>query len=243
VARLIARCLALEPDPAEVRVVIETRHGLVEALVDAGFTVLPVNPDPVARRRGPAKKKDDAEDARICCLLALDAYLELRALITHGQNGAELRAIARDERRLGNRLRADLPAVFGAAIDIADGDPDAPVFLKLIERWPSYAELATATREEPTAFARLARHGRPEAIADRVLDALARPRLVVRPELARAKVGSIRLAAAQLLLLRTQRHQWSGGWASCCPAARAPGATRASRTPTRGSRSRAARST
>ena len=79
VARLIARCAELEPDPAEVRVVLETRHGvLVEALVDAGFTVLPVNPDLVARRRGPARKKDDAEDARICCLLALDAYLDLR---------------------------------------------------------------------------------------------------------------------------------------------------------------------
>ena len=73
VERLITRCLALEQDPAEVRVVLETRHGLlVEALVDAGFTVVPVNPDLVARRRGPARKKDDAEDARICCLLALD---------------------------------------------------------------------------------------------------------------------------------------------------------------------------
>ena len=56
VARLVARWLAVEPDPAEVRVVLETRHGLlVEALVDAGFTVLPVNPDLVARRRGPAR--------------------------------------------------------------------------------------------------------------------------------------------------------------------------------------------
>jgi len=45
--------------------------------------VLPVNPDLVARRRGPAKKKDDAEDARICCLLALDQYAELRGLIHH----------------------------------------------------------------------------------------------------------------------------------------------------------------
>ena len=38
VERLITRCLVLEPDPAEVRVVLEARHGLlVEALVDAGF--------------------------------------------------------------------------------------------------------------------------------------------------------------------------------------------------------------
>jgi hypothetical protein len=47
----------LEPDPAEVRVVLETRHGvLVERLVEAGYTVLPVNPDLIARRRGPAAK-------------------------------------------------------------------------------------------------------------------------------------------------------------------------------------------
>ena len=36
VASLVERALGLEPDPAEVRVVIETRHGLlVEALLDA----------------------------------------------------------------------------------------------------------------------------------------------------------------------------------------------------------------
>ena len=203
VARLVGRCLELEPDPAEVRVVLETRHGLlVEALVDAGFTVLPVNPDLVARRRGPAKKKDDAEDARICCLLALDTYAELRAIARD-----DVRA-ARDERRIGNRLRADLLAVFPAAIDIADGDLSASVFLKLLERWPSAAELRAADHAELEAFARSCRHGWPARFADRVTGAMATPRLAARPELARAKTGSIRLAAAQLLLLRTQRRAW-----------------------------------
>ena len=216
VQRLVARCLELEPDPAEVRVVIETRHGLlVEALVDAGFTVLPVNPDLVARRRGPAKKKDDREDARICCLLALDAYLDLRKLIPHGEAGAELRAIARDDeraardqRRIGNRLRADLLAVFPAAIDIAAGDLGAVVFLKLLERWPSAGALAGASRDELEAFARSARHGWPGRFAGRVTEAMAAPRLAARPELARAKAGSIRLAAAQLLAIRAQRKAW-----------------------------------
>lgn len=40
VERLVTRCLALKGDPAEIRVVLETRRG------------------------GPARKKDDAEDAR-----------------------------------------------------------------------------------------------------------------------------------------------------------------------------------
>lgn len=216
VNRLVARCLELEPDPAEVRVVLETRHGLlVEALVDAGFTVLPVNPDLVARRRGPARKKDDAEDARICALLALDQYAQLRKLIPHGELGAELRAIARDDdraardqRRLLNRLRADLMAVFPAAVEIAAGDLSAAVFLKLIGRWPSAQALQAAGRDEIAAFARANRHGWPDRFADQVTAALTTPRLPVRGELARAKADTIALTAAQLLLIRTQRHTW-----------------------------------
>jgi len=37
---------------------------------------------------------------------------------------------------------------------------------------------------------------------------MAAPRLAVRPELARAKAGAIRLAAAQLLAIRAQRREW-----------------------------------
>src|SRR2546421_205600 len=79
----------------------------------------------------------------------LESYLELRKVLPHGETGAELRAIARDderaardERRIGNRLRADLLAVFPAATGIAAGDLAAPVFLRLLERWPSAGALA-----------------------------------------------------------------------------------------------------
>ena len=216
VAALVARIAALEPDPAEVRVVIETRHGLlVEALVDAGYTVLPVNPDLVARRRGPAKKKDDAEDARIACLLALDQYTELRALVPHGEMAGELRAIARDdvraardERRLLNRLRADLAATFPAALVIAGDELGSPVVLKLLRRWPTAGELAAAGREEIEALARAARHGWPHRFVDRVTQALAGEHFQARDYLVRAKADTIRLACAQLLLLREQRRSW-----------------------------------
>jgi len=213
---LIARIVALEPDPAEVRVVIETRHGLlVERLVDAGFTVLPVNPDLIARRRGPAKKKDDAEDARIACLLALDRFTDLRALVPHGAPAGELRAIARDDvraqrdaRRLLNRLRADLLATFPAAMIIAGDDLGAPTLLKLLQRWPSADTLAAAPRDEIEAFARTCRHGWPDRFADRVQAALAVDQLTAKPYLVRAKADTIRLAAAQLLLIHTQRRVW-----------------------------------
>lgn len=213
---LIARLIEFEPDPAEVRVVIETRHGLlVEALVDAGFTVLPVNPDLIARRRGPAKKKDDAEDARIACLIALDQFLDLRKLVPHGELAGELRAIARDdvraqrdERRLLNRLRADLLATFPAALTIAGDDLGAPTFLKLLQRWPTAEALAAASRDDIEAFARSNKHGWPDRFADRVQHALASDQFAAKDYLVRAKADTIRLTAQQLLLIRAQRRAW-----------------------------------
>ena len=216
VAALIERALRIEPDPAEVRVVLETRHGLlVEALIDAGFTVVPVNPDVVARRRGPARKKDDAEDARICCLLALDRHAALKALIPHGEIGGELRAIgrdderaARDQRRLLNRLRADLQTTYPAALALAGKDLGSPTVLRLLERWPTQPELAEATHDELVTFARAGRAGWPERFADRVTAALAAPALPTRDYLVRAKAAGIRLAAVQLLALHEARRGW-----------------------------------
>jgi transposase len=217
VAALIARLASMERDPTEVRVVLETSHGmLVEALVDAGYTVLPVNPDLIARRRGPARKKDDTEDARIACLLAMDRFTTLRPLIPHGPIAAELRAIARDderaardERRLLNRLRADLIATFPAAVAIAGDDLGAPTFLRLLQSWPTAAELRAVTREEITALARAGHHGWPDRFADRIEHALnSTDVFTARDYLVRAKADTIRLTAVQLLAIGAQRRAW-----------------------------------
>jgi transposase len=213
---LVERIAALEPDPAEVRVVLESRHGLlVERLLDAGYVVVPVSPDLVARRRGPAKKKDDAEDARIACLLALDRFERLRPLIPHGELAGELRAIARDDeraardqRRLLNRLRQDLLATFPAALQIASDDLGAPTILRLLERWPTAQGLAAASREELIAFACSCKHGWPDRFAGKVAEALAGDHFQPRAYLVRAKADTIRLTAQQLLAIGKQRRAW-----------------------------------
>jgi transposase len=213
---LVAQIASLEPDAAEVRVVLESRHGLlVERLLEAGYVVVPVNPDLVARRRGPAKKKDDAEDARIACLLALDRFERLRPLIPHGELAGELRAIARDderaardERRLLNRLRQDLLSTFPAALQIAGEDLGAPSFLRLLERWPTAEALAAVSREELVAFARSSKHGWPGRFAERVEQALAADHFQPRAYLVRAKADTTRLTANQLLAIGTQRRAW-----------------------------------
>jgi transposase len=216
VEALLARISQLEPDPAEVRVVLETRHGLlVERLLDAGQVVLPVNPDPIARRRGPAPKKDDGDDARLACLLALDRHAAPRPLIPHGELAAELRAIARDderaardERRLLNRLRQDLLVTFPAALALAGEDLGAPTVLRPLQRWPTRDQLAAASREELVAFARAAHHGWPDRLADKVAAALATDHFTPRDDLVRAKADTIGLAATQLLAIGTQRRAW-----------------------------------
>jgi transposase len=213
---LLERIAALEPEPAEVRVVLETRHGLlVERLVDAGYVVVPVNPDLIARRRGPARKKDDAEDARIACLLALDRFERLRPLIAHGELAGELRAIARDderaakdERRLLNRLRQDLLATFPAALEIAGGDLGAPSFLRLLERWPTAGQLAAVSINELEAFARDCNHGWPDRLAAKITEALRADQFQPRGYLVRAKADTIRLTAQQLLAIGSQRRAW-----------------------------------
>jgi transposase len=234
VDQLIAQIATLEPDPAEVRVVLETRHGLlVERLVDAGYTVLPVNPDLVARRRGPARKKDDAEDARIACLLALDRHPSLRPLIPHGELAGELRAIARDDeraardqRRLGNRLRQDLISTFPTALAVAGDDLGAPTMLGLLERWPTRDQLASASHHQLVAFARAGRHGWPERFADKVTAALATDHFTPRAWLVRAKADAIRLTALQLLAIGTQRRVWEQRMAELLVGAPRQGRTR-----------------
>jgi len=205
VEALVAKITALEPDPAEVRVVIECRHGmLVERLLEAGYVVVPVNPYMVAKRRGPAKKKDDAEDARIACRIALDRFEQLRPLIPHGEIAGELRSIARDderaardERRLLNRLRQDLITTFPAALAITGDDLGRPTFLRLLERWPTRGALAQVSHDELTGFARECKYGWPERFAERVQQAMATDQFTARDYLVRAKADTIRARAQQ----------------------------------------------
>ncbi len=128
-------------------------------------------------------------------------------MIPHGEIGAELRAIARDDeraardqRRLLNRLRADLQTTYPAALTLAGKDLGAPTVLRLLARWPTQSELANASREELVAFARTNRPGWPEKFADRVTGALTAPSMPTRDYLVRAKAAGIRLAAV---------HQWA----------------------------------
>jgi hypothetical protein len=78
----------------------------------------------------------------------------------------------------------------------------------MLQRWPTAKALGLVSRDELAAWARAQRSGYGERFADRVQAALAAEQFRAPAHLVRAKVDTIRLAAAQLLLLGVQRRAW-----------------------------------
>jgi hypothetical protein len=184
--------------------------------------VVPVNPEVIARRRGPARKKDDAEDARIAGHLALDRFAPLNPLIPHGETAGELRAIARDdaranrdERRLLNRLRAELIAVFPAALAVAGDAMGRRPSCGCRSAGPPPRPFASAAGAELVAFAR-ANHSRfAERFADRVQAACAHDHFVAPDHLVRAKATASGSPPRSRCSSAGSAGRGSGAWANC----------------------------
>ena len=155
----------------------------------------------------------------------------------------ELRAIARDDdraardqRRLLNRLRADLIATFPAALAARRRRPGRPHHAAAAATLADPPQLAAATREELVAFARAGRHGWPDRFADQVTAALAGDHFIARDYLVRAKADTIRLAAAQLLVIGAQRRAWERRMGELLLGAPRPAAPASHGGPSRGRR-------
>lgn len=218
VDRLTSAIGELEPERDNVLVAIETAHGLlVAALLEAGYTVYAINPKSVERyrtRTRVARAKTDPADAELLARILLTDRERHRPLRVGSAEREEIRSLARDDeraardqRRLLNRLRQDLLAVLPQALEAFDELGSASC-LAFLARWPSAAEAAAVDERELEAFFRAQRHGWPARTAKRVRAALSAPALQAPTHLARAKAGSIRLAAEQLLLLHRQRREW-----------------------------------
>lgn len=218
VERLVGLIGEHESDPSRVLVAIETAQGLlVGALIEAGYRLYPINPKSVERyrtRTRVTRAKTDPADAELLARILLTDRERHRPLRPSSAEREEIRALARDDeraardqRRLVNRLRQDLLAVFPQALQAFD-ELAAPTCLAFLARWPSVAEAQTVDAAELESFFREHRHGWPERTARRVREALAAPALAAPPHLAQAKAGTIRLACEQLLLIHRQRREW-----------------------------------
>jgi transposase len=216
--RLRAAIAAAEPEAGAVLVALERAHGLlVTGLLEAGYVVYALNPKSVERYRDRERTsgaKTDPADAELIARVLLTDRDRHRRLLVDSAAAQELRSLARDDeraardqRRLLNRLRQDLLDVFPPALD-ALPELDAPTTLAFLARWPGAAEARRAGADELRAFFRAQHHGWPDRAAARVRAALDAEALTAPAHLARAKAGTVRLLAEQLLLLHRQRAAW-----------------------------------
>jgi transposase len=143
---LIARMEAL----GVVRVAIERPDGLlVDRLLEAGFTVLPVHPNKLKATRPryeAAGGKSDGFDAFVLAELARTDSHRHRALVPNSDETKALRALTRTREdlvaarvRLANELRAQLDAFWPGAARVF-ADVDSPIGLAFLERYPAPAD-------------------------------------------------------------------------------------------------------
>jgi transposase len=217
-ARLREAIATVEPEPAEVLIAVERPDGLlVEALLDAGYVVYALNPKAVDRyreRTRVAGGKTDPADAELLARILVTDRDRHQPLRPSSSMVEEIRVLARqderasrDQRRLLNRLRHDLLAVFPAALD-AFPDLTAVSALAFLEHWPTAAVARDQERVAIEAFLRQQFHSQARAAASRIHAALQADALTAAPRLAAARAGAIQLAARQLLLLHRQRAAW-----------------------------------
>jgi transposase len=143
---LIARMRAL----GVVRVAIERPDGLlVDRLLEAGFTVLPVHPNKLKATRPRYEAsggKSDGFDAFVLAELARTDSHRHRALAPDSDETKALRALTRTREdlvgarvRLANELRAQLDAFWPGAARIF-ADVDSPIALAFLQRYPAPAD-------------------------------------------------------------------------------------------------------
>jgi len=209
---------AVEPTAVEVQVAIERPDGLlVEGLLAAGYVVYALNPKAVERYRERTRMaggKTDPADAELLARILVTDRDRHQALQPNSAQVEELHVLARqdeaasrDQRRLLNRLRQDLLAVFPAMLE-AFPTLSAVTALAFLECWPTATAARALSPAEIEAFLRQHGHGRPQAAATRSHAAFQADALAAAPHLALARAGAIQLAARQLLLLHRQRQAW-----------------------------------
>jgi transposase len=146
IRELVARIRNLDVE----KVAIERPEGLlVDRLLEAGFTVLPVHPNALKATRPryeAAGGKSDGFDAFCLAELARTDAHRLRVLRPDSDETKALRALTRAREdlvaarvRLGNELRAQLDAFWPGAAQIF-AEVDSQIALAFLERYPSPAD-------------------------------------------------------------------------------------------------------
>jgi transposase len=173
---LLARLRRYAPTPAQLPVAIERPSGLVvDALLEAGFTVVPIHPNIVKATRPRYRShgaKSDASDAYLLADLLRTDGARFRPLQPQSDAIRALRALGRGRDdlvatrvQLANQLRSLLDSFWpGAAAIFAD--IDSPIALAFVRRYPTPASAARCGEKRLAAFLAQHRYSGRRAVAE-----------------------------------------------------------------------------
>jgi transposase len=198
-------------DPNQLACVVETNHGLlINALLDGGWPVYPVNPKTVDRKRGAAGAKTDAIDAYLLAKTGRSDLADLRRLQPDSPLVQELKELTRDQdnliemqTRLVNQLTACLKTYYPVALQLFARLQQRTTLL-FLQAYPTLVEARMATKEEITVVLKAAGHKRADNFVPPIFEKLHQPQLEASPVTIRTKSRLMLALVAQLLPLIEQ---------------------------------------
>lgn len=198
-------------DPTNVACIIETNQGLlIQYLLENGFTVYPVNPKLVERRRKPSGAKSDPLDARLLADIGRAELPYLRQLKPDNEIIQELKMLTRDQEGLiqektsqTNKLIACLKTYYPVALDLFS-NANSPVFLAFLQAYPTLEAARKASVPELAAFLKAHKHPQPNKTAVAIWTKLHAPQLEANAPTVRAKARLMLALVSQLNALQAE---------------------------------------
>lgn len=191
--------------------IVETTRGLLlTALLEAGFSVYPVNPKTIDRRRVASGAKTDRIDAYVLAKLGRSDLVDLRRLKPDSPRIAELKALTRDQdalvhlqTSLVNQLIACLKTFSPTALQLFPKLHQRST-LVFLQTYPTPQEARSATLPEIEATRRKGGHTNPSKVASTIVEKLHQPGLQADTITTRTKSRLMLVLIGQLLSLIEQ---------------------------------------
>ena len=207
--------LDIAQTPEQIACVVETNHGLlISALLEAGFTVYPVNPKTVDGRRKAAGAKTDAIDAYLLAKTGRADLADLRKLQPDSPLVQELKTLTRDQdsliesqTRLVNQLTACLKAYYPVALQLF-AKLQQHSTLVFLQTYPTPQAAMAASMQEIEATLRKGPHSNPSKVAPQIWQKLHEPHLQADAVTTRTKARLMLALVGQLVALLEQIAQY-----------------------------------
>ena len=205
----------LEPHarPDQIGIAIETAQGAwVQALLDRGYQVYPVNPKTVERFRQALSAngvKTDKIDRKVLAMFLVTFHQENKPLRPDDPEIVALRIACQDRLHLVEEctaklqeLRAHLKCHYPAVLGLF-GALDSKITLKFLEQFPTQNQMLALTERRFINWLKRHHYTCPQRL-DEMLELLKQPVLSVPEHLQKAKEPRIRFLARSIRMLKSE---------------------------------------